>query len=100
MKKIILSIVALIAILWIAMFVSDIRVLINEEEPLTAWYEYAEEKNLNMFGNFDLKTGTYKRKYDHLYPRHWKCTYITARKTILVRLHKDRVDSCPNILFR
>ena len=47
MKKIILGIVALIAILWVATFVSDIRILVHEEEPLAEWYEYAKKKNLN-----------------------------------------------------
>ena len=95
MKKIILSIIALIAILWIAMFVTDVRILVHEEEPLTAWYEYAEEKNLNFFIIFDDKP-----EFRHLEPDKWKCSYLTSRKIILMKFRKSYYDSCPNIVFK
>ena len=95
MNKVVLYVIGLIAILWVAMFVSDIRILVHEEEPLAEWYEYAKKKNLNIFIIFDDKP-----EFRHLEPHKWKCSYLTARKIILMKLYKSDYDSCPNIMFR
>jgi len=57
MKKIILSIIALIAILWIAMFVTDTKVLVKEITPMGGW-------SCTYFNGRSLITKNYKAHVD------------------------------------
>ena len=97
MKKIILSIVALIAILWIAMFVTEMRVLVEEVSPhegflqCQAAKQSAEEKGESL-SSFDVLFAC--STVDH-----WECTYFNGRSLARTIYSNKIYSACPNIQF-
>ena len=104
MKKIILSTVAVLAVLWVAVFVSGQQMLV--------WEESVEIKVENLFDCFDegrvlvdkshLKIDwddetEKKEKSDKVYRcrTSWKCTYFNGRRLITKEYSSSRT-SCPN----
>ena len=97
MKKIILSIVALIAILWVAMFVTETRVLVWEVSP-KANFEgcEAEVREINRKRAKEGKTGKILSMCS-TYNHEWSCTYFNGRR-LITRNYQSYVDACPNLL--
>ena len=86
MKKIILSIVALIAILWIAMFATDAKVLVREKSV-----------ELEVDNTFDCFDPDRKPVSKYVCRTGWNCTYFNGRR--LIEKHfKVHYDACPNLL--
>jgi len=70
MKKIVLYVIGLMVILWVAMFVTDAKVLVWEESKV--YLPWEEE------------------------PKKWLCTYFNGRR--LIEKSQSYGDSCLNLL--
>jgi|TARA_B100002003_G_C13895591_1_gene436553 hypothetical protein len=91
MKKIILSIVGVLAVLWVALFVSGQQVLVWEETPSQALAECRQQDELD-------KEKGYKFLTEELFPDSclkWQCTYFNGRRLITKEYSSSRT-SCPN----
>jgi hypothetical protein len=91
MKKIILSIVGVLAVLWGTLFVLDQQVLVWEETPSQALAECRQQDELD-------KGKGYKFLTEELFPDlclKWQCTYFNGRRFITKELPDSRT-ACPN----
>ena len=93
MKKIILSIVGLIAILWIAMFVTDTKVLVWEQSPLAVCKAEFDRENEVKKAKGEAQP-LWMPEWCGNYP--WSCTYFNGRR--FIKKSYSYADSCPNLL--
>ena len=95
MKKIILLIVAVLAVLWGALFVSDQQALIWEVSPegglekCEAQIRGVNKKWAKEGKNARMLSMCSENDYD------WSCTYFNGRRLITERYSSSRT-SCPN----
>ena len=98
MKKIILCVIALLAILWVAMFVTETKILVWEKTPGQVYAmceaRNAEDKKAKEEGKFVI-TAPWDTTCDKRIG--WSCTYFNGRRLINKRYRSTR-DSCPNLL--
>jgi hypothetical protein len=94
MKKIILSIVGVLAVLWVAMFVTDMKILVGEVSPNQNWKQCQVEKEATK--DFD---DSLKKLFFCDHNQDWGCTYITARSSVKRFYSEQYYDSCPIIRF-
>ena len=87
MKKIILSIVGVLAVLWVALFVADARILVKEVSP----------------SEHDRLCTEAKTRFDELWwcgsKGKWGCTYFNGRSLVNKYFLAKYDDACPTILF-
>jgi len=87
MKKIILSNVGVLAVLWVALFVADARILVKEVSP----------------SEHDRLCTEAKTKFDEIWwcgsKGEWGCTYFNGRSLLNKHFLAKYHDSCPTILF-
>jgi len=88
MKKIILSIVAVLAVLWVALFVSEQQVLVWE----TGGYNY----DGCIKGHFPSKNRSGWGCTVDALENPWVCTYFNGRRLFRTTLGSKVYGSCPN----
>ena len=88
MSKIILSIVGVLAVLWVALFVSERQVLIWE----TAGFAFEECLRESKRESSVTPYHCFSDAREH----QWECTYFNGRR--VTRTHLDPIEygSCPN----
>jgi hypothetical protein len=105
MKKIILSIVGVLVVLWLGIFVTDARVLVKEVSPAEHFRlcreakAKAENKEQGKKENGLMNPWEFQASYWCSVTDEWGCTYFNGRRLLARYFDSKYYASCPSIIF-